>query len=165
MTTCLNMVASMTVRSSRCGRRGESSGPRGELEDFVFGDRPEPAAEFLAVGAQQDDRGLSRDLERTPRLERGVPQHRERLRAAFVDELECLVEAVLCAVTDDLDVIEVISSELLDVGSFPTAGGSMRRPRPQQYGSVGREDVGDVRLAVATDVVDNQVGERVAAEL
>ena len=59
----------------------------------------------------------------------------------------------------------MISSELLDVGSLPTAGGSMRRPRPQQHRSVGREDVGDVRLTVATDVVDDEIGERVAVEL
>ena len=41
----------------------------------------------------------------------------------------------------------------------------MRCPRPQQDGSIGREDVRDVRLAVAADVVDDQVGKRVAVEL
>ena len=126
---------------------------------------PRTTGRVPAVGAEQDDGGLAGDLEGAPRLERRVPQHRERLGAALVDELDGLVEGVLGAVSDDLDLVQVISSELLDVGSFPTAGGSMRRPRPQQHRAFGRKDVRDVRFAASTDVVDDEVGERVALEL
>jgi hypothetical protein len=47
-----------------------------------------------------------------------------------LDEVDRLVEGVLCAETDDLDLVTVIASELLDDGSLPVADGSMRSPHP-----------------------------------
>lgn len=77
------------------------------------------------------------------------------------DELVSLFEVILCADADDFDCVCVFSSELLDVGSFPSANRSKRCPHPKQHHFVRWDDVAQVDLVVECQVVDNDVGKDV----
>ena len=78
-----------------------------------------------------------------------------------VDEVMCLAEVVLCAEPDDFDRVCILSSELLDVGSFPSANRSMRCPHPEQHHFVGRYDVAQIDLVAECDIVENNIGKDV----
>ena len=56
----------------------------------------------------------------------------------FVDEFVSCIEPDLGAEANYLDYVCVLSSELLDIGSFPIANWSIRSPHPHQLGFVGR---------------------------
>ena len=76
------------------------------------------------------------------------------------DELLGLAQAVLCTEPDDFDV-RMISSELLDRGSFPGADRSKRCPHPDQDGFLGRDQVAQVDLLAAAHVVDDEIRKKV----
>ena len=48
------------------------------------------------------------------------------------------VETILCADTYDLDCVDMLLSELLNIGSFPITYWSVRSPEPQQQGFLAR---------------------------
>jgi hypothetical protein len=53
----------------------------------------------------------------------------------------------------------VLSSELLDLGGFPTARESIRRPEPHEHGTVGRDLIAEVDPpAGAVDATNSEVG-------
>ena len=70
-----------------------------------------------AVSSEQHCCRLASDPERLPRLERLIPQHRERLGSELLDKVFGLAEAVLSSETDDFDFLAMITSELLEVSS------------------------------------------------
>jgi hypothetical protein len=54
----------------------------------------------------------------------------------------------------------VLSSELLDLGGFPTARESIRRPEPYEHRPVGRDLIAEVDPAAgAVDATNDEVGE------
>ncbi len=87
------------------------------------------------------------------------------MRTVLLDEVTGFTEAVLGTETDDEQVIDMITSELLDIGGFPIAGGSMRRVHPEQDGLVLRDEIAEVDLAPGGDVVDDDAGEHVRLDL
>ncbi|MFT4658416.1 MAG: hypothetical protein ACI8V4_002607 [Ilumatobacter sp.] len=91
-----------------------------------------PAGNRRAIGGQEHRGRLRRDADLDPTLERGIPEHRERIGAVVVDEFIGVIKVVLGSEANDLDRAGVVSSELLDIGGFPTAGGSMRCVHPQE---------------------------------
>ena len=55
----------------------------------------------------------------------------------------------------------MFSSELLDLGGFPTARESIRRPEPHEHRPVGWDLIAEVDPpAGAVDAADGEVGER-----
>ena len=65
-----------------------------------------------------------------PGLKGRIPEHGERGSGGLHEGLG-LFQVVLSAHSDDGEFVRVVSSELLDAGSFPTADGSMGCPEPQ----------------------------------
>jgi len=132
----------------------------GEIEDFVFGECSEPASQRGAIGSQQQRSRLRGHTEDLPGDKRLVPQHREA-GAVVVDEVIRLAKTVLRPEADYFDCVGVLSSELLDVGSFPSANWSMWGPHPHQNHFFGRNEVAQVDLVGENQIVDNNVGEDV----
>ncbi len=112
---------------------------RFQLVDLVqnsrFGDVAPPPIENLPVAAQQHPRRLACDSEQIPGLEGGVPEHCER-GTGGLNEILGQFQVVLSSDPDDGELVGVGSSELLDAGCFPAAGGSMGGPEPQHDGSI-----------------------------
>ena len=77
------------------------------------------------------------------------------------NEVLGLAEVVLCAKADDFNSVCVLSSELLDVGSFPSANRSKRCPHPKQHHFVGWDDVAEVDLVVQCEIVEDNIGKDV----
>ena len=77
-------------------------------------------------------------------------------------ELLGLLQAVLGADADDVDLIAMLASELLDLRGFPVADGSVRRPEPEQDRAVRRRDLRERERRPGADVGDLGGGEREA---
>ena len=56
----------------------------------------------------------------------------------FVDEVMSCIETHLGPEANNFNYVCVLSSELLDIGSFPIANGSIRSPHPYQLDLVRR---------------------------
>ncbi len=71
-----------------------------------------------------------------PSGEAGIPEHRDLFQRASINERFGMIEVVLGAETDHLDLFDVVSGELPDFRPFGAARGSMGGPEPEQHRAV-----------------------------
>ena len=151
-------------RGRRVGGGGRGGGDGGDrLQHGVSVDLAEAALQEFTGGGEQPPRGLACHAELAPRVERLVPEHRERRDPGLVDELPREGQVVLGSQTGHQNLVPVISSELLDAGCLPAANRSMRRPEPQEDRPVGGRQRGQHEALAADDVHDGDRGEVIGA--
>ncbi len=93
----------------------------------------------VEVWGEQFHLGVCRDTKGPPRVEGWVVQHLRRGDAGVAQEVLGLTEVVLGSDADDLNLVDVGLSKLLNGRAFAPAGRSMRCPEPEQYGTVASD--------------------------
>ncbi len=104
-----------------------------------------PLVDFLAEPVEDDDPVLASDSQSVPGGTGRIPEHQERIsRSSDSNEVLGLTQVVSGTHTDHGELVSVVSSELLEAGGFPAAGGSMGGPEPQHDGPVRGGEAGQV---------------------
>ena len=99
--------------------------------------------DFLAEPIEDDYPVLAGDLKTAPGGTGRIPQHGEG-GTGSVHEVLCLPEIVAGAYSDESEFVGVFSSQLVEAGGFPEAGGSMGRPEPQHNWPICRGEAGQI---------------------
>ena len=122
-----------TLGSSNSGNRVQDPAVR----------RAGPLIDFLAKPVKDDYPVLAGDSKAVPGGAGRIPQHGEGCPGS-VHEILGLSEIVAGTHSDEGELVGVVSSQLVEAGGFPAAGGSMGGPEPQHDGPVGRGKAGQI---------------------
>ena len=132
-TLILVFIGARTSGSSNSGNRVQDPAVR----------RAGPLIDFLAKPVKDDYPVLAGDSKAVPGGTGRIPQHGEGCPGS-VHEILSLSEIVAGTHSDEGELVGVVSSQLVEAGGFPAAGGSMRSPEPQHDGPIRRGVAGQV---------------------
>ena len=107
--------------------------------------RAGPLVDFLSEPVEDDHTVLAGDSKPVPGSTGRIPEHLERTPgSSSLNEVFGLTQIVSGAHPDHGEFVGVVSSQLLEAGGFPAAGGSMGGPEPQHDGPVRWGEAGQV---------------------
>ena len=104
-----------------------------------------PFVDFLAKPVEDDYTVLAGDSKPIPGSTGRIPEHLERIPgSSSPNEVFGLTQIVSGTHPDHGELVGVVSSQLLEAGGLPAAGGSMGCPEPQHNGPVRRGEAGQI---------------------